>query len=113
MTLANVGLIVGEQVLTISALFVHQYLLASRNAPVIAQVRARHLGALTEAGARVRVVAHSLGCRQVIEAVSRLSPQLRPEEIHLCAPAVREQRKKKNLENPDQESSRPVHPGGP
>ncbi len=90
-SLANVGLIVGEQVLTISALFVHQYLVASRNAQVLAQECARHLGALTEAGARVRVVAHSLGCRQVIEAVSRLSPQLRPEEIHLCAPAVREQ----------------------
>lgn len=90
-SLANVGLIVGEQVLTICALFVHQYLAASRNAQDLAEQCASHLAALTESGARVRVVAHSLGCRQVIEAVSHLSPQLRPEEIHLCAPAVREQ----------------------
>jgi hypothetical protein len=90
-SLANVGLIVGEQVLTVCALFVHQYLAASRNAQALAEQCADHLAELTETGARVRVVAHSLGCRQVIEAVSRLSPQLRPQEIHLCAPAVREQ----------------------
>ena len=51
---------------------------------------AAHLRALAERGAKVRVVAHSLGCRQVIEAASCLPPELRPEEIHLCAPAVRE-----------------------
>ena len=38
----------------------------------------------------MRVVGHSLGCRQVIEAAARLAPQHRPHEIHLCAPAVRE-----------------------
>jgi hypothetical protein len=89
-SLAHLGFIVGEQLLMISALFVHQYLTASRNARELADEQASHLRALIERGKKVRVVAHSLGCRQVIEAASSLPPQLRPEEIHLCAPAVRE-----------------------
>ena len=48
------------------------------------------LGGLTQRYERVRVVAHSLGCRNVIEAVARLDPERRPHEIHLCAPAFRE-----------------------
>jgi hypothetical protein len=90
-SLGHLGFIVGEQLLTISALFVGQYLAASRNARELADEQAAHLRALAERGAKVRVVAHSLGCRQVIEAASRLPPELRPEEIHLCAPAVREE----------------------
>jgi hypothetical protein len=89
-SLGHVGFIVGEQLLMISALFAHQYLTASRNARELADEQAAHLRALAEQGAEVRVVAHSLGCRQVIEAASCLPPELRPEEIHLCAPAVRE-----------------------
>ena len=45
---------------------------------------------LAERGRRVRVVAHSLGCGQVIVAAAGLAPEHRPHEIHLCAPAVRE-----------------------
>ncbi len=89
-SLGNLGMIVGEQVLTVSALFVHQYLTATRNARILAEEHATQLATLAERGARVRVVAHSLGCRQVIEAASSLSPEQRPDEIHLCAPAVRE-----------------------
>jgi len=92
-SLGNLGWIVGEQVLTVSALFVHQYLAATRNAQALAAELATQLAALAtlaEGEARVRVVAHSLGCRQVIEAASSLPPELRPHEIHLCAPAVRE-----------------------
>ncbi len=89
-SMGNLGMIVGEQVLTVSALFVYQYLTATRNAQALAEEYATQLAALAEGGARVRVVAHSLGCRQVIEAVASLPPEQRPEEIHLCAPAVRE-----------------------
>ncbi len=89
-SLGNLGMIFGEQVLTVSALFVHQYLVATRNAQALAEEHATQLAALAEGDARVRVVAHSLGCRQVIEAASSLPPELRPDEIHLCAPAVRE-----------------------
>jgi len=35
-----------------------------------------------------RVVAHSLGCRLVIDALPLLPPQSRPIEVHLCAAAV-------------------------
>jgi hypothetical protein len=89
-SLGHFGFIVGEQLLMISALFVRQYLAASRNARELADEQAAHLRTLAERGAKVRVVAHSLGCRQVIEAASCLPSELRPEEIHLCAPAVRE-----------------------
>ncbi len=89
-SLGNLGMIVGEQALTISALFVRQYWVATRNAQRLAEDCASHLLTLGEGGARLRVVAHSLGCRQVIEAVSTLPLDLRPAEIHLCAPAVRE-----------------------
>ena len=89
-SLGNLGMIVGEQALTLSALFVRQYWVATRNAQMLAEDCARQLAGLAEGGTRVRVVAHSLGCRQVIEAVSTLSRELRPAEIHLCAPAVRE-----------------------
>lgn len=90
-SLANLGMLVGEQALTLSAVFVHQYLTATRNAESLAEECAEQIATLTERGARVRVVGHSLGCRQVIEAASRLPRDLRPEEIHLCAPAVREE----------------------
>ena len=51
---------------------------------------ARKLGGLAARYDRVRVVAHSLGCRQIVEAASRLEPDRRPHEIHLCASACRE-----------------------
>lgn len=90
-SLANLGMMVGEQALTLSALFVHQYITATRNADSLADECARQLATLADSGARVRVVGHSLGCRQVIEAASRLPADQRPDEIHLCAPAVREE----------------------
>eukprot|EP01135_Chromosphaera_perkinsii_P005191 Nk52_evm9s322 gene=Nk52_evmTU9s322 len=37
---------------------------------------------------RVRVVAHSLGCRYLLAALSTIPPNERPDEVHLCAPAV-------------------------
>ncbi len=89
-SLAYLGYAVGEKLLVVSALFVRQYWLAARNARELADEQAAHLLRLRGEGKRVRVVAHSLGCRQVIEAASRLAPRDRPDEIHLCAPAVRE-----------------------
>ena len=38
-----------------------------------------------------RVVAFSLGCRLVLEALPRLPPSQRPVEVHLCAAAVTEE----------------------
>jgi hypothetical protein len=89
-SMGHLGYIAGEQLVTIVALFVYQYMTASRNARELADELAAQIRELAVQGQDVRVVAHSLGCRQVIEAVGRLDPALRPAEIHLCAPAVRE-----------------------
>ena len=35
-----------------------------------------------------RVVAHSLGCRLLVDALPLLPPDLRPAEVHLCAAAM-------------------------
>ncbi len=88
--LGYLGYALGEKLVLMSALFVRQYWLATRNAHELADEQAAHLRTLVQGGQRVRIVAHSLGCRQVIEAVSRLAPEHRPDEIHLCAAAVRE-----------------------
>ncbi|KAL0074472.1 hypothetical protein J3Q64DRAFT_1770307 [Phycomyces blakesleeanus] len=36
----------------------------------------------------LRVVSHSLGCRHLVEACALLYPEERPDEVHLCAPAL-------------------------
>ena len=88
--LSHWGAMVAEELVLVTAHFVHQYVVASRSAEERADDQAALLRGLAERHPRVRVVAHSLGCRHVIEGVSRLAPGLRPHEIHLCAPACRE-----------------------
>ncbi len=67
-----------------------QYVVATRAAQARAEVLADRLSGLARRYERVRVVAHSLGCRHVIEAVAHLPRAERPNEIHLCAAACRE-----------------------
>jgi hypothetical protein len=88
--LGFLGILVGEELALIGAHFVHQYVMAARSAREQAGDQAAHLRELAAEGRRVRVVAHSLGCRHVIEAVSQLEAACRPHEIHLCAPACKE-----------------------
>jgi hypothetical protein len=88
--LRGVGVMVAEEVVLIAAHFVRQYVAATRSVREQADDQAEHLRELAARHRRVRVVAHSLGCHHVIEAVSRLEPEARPHEIHLCAPACRE-----------------------
>ena len=83
-------MLVGEELALIGAHFVHQYVTAARSAREQAGDQAAHLRKLAEEERRVRVVAHSLGCSHVIEAVSQLEADRRPHEIHLCAPACKE-----------------------
>ena len=84
---SNVGLAVTEQVGLVALSFARQYVAASRSATERAHRLGARLTALSERYTHVRVVAHSLGCRHVIEAVAGLAPRHRPDEIHLCAPA--------------------------
>jgi hypothetical protein len=88
--LQGIGLLVGEELALLAAHFVRQYYEAASSARERAGQQAVHLRELAARHRRVRVVAHSLGCRAVIEAVARLAPEERPHEIHLCAPACRE-----------------------
>jgi hypothetical protein len=88
--LGFLGMLVSEELALMGAHFVHQYVIASRSAREQAGDQAAHLHKLAAEERRVRVVAHSLGCRHVIEAVSQLEPARRPHEIHLCAPACKE-----------------------
>lgn len=88
---AALGATVGLAVAEIGARFVTQYLAAERRAAADAGALAAQLEALSREHVRVRVVAHSLGCRQVVAAASSLPPEHRPTEIHLCGPALVEE----------------------
>lgn len=82
----NLGLAVAEVALRLAS----QYRSVSRSLNEGSAGLAQKLAGLSARYDRVRVVAHSLGCRQIVEAASRLAPERRPQEIHLCAAACRE-----------------------
>ena len=42
-------------------------------------------------------MAHSLGCKLLLQAISELSDEDLPDEVHLCAPAAREKDVKNEL----------------
>lgn len=84
------ALLVGEQAARIAIQFVRQYVSAASAAHQHAEQLAERLDSLRRRYARVRLVAHSLGCVQVLEAAATMTPSDRPHEIHLCAPACLE-----------------------
>ncbi len=88
--LSSVGVVAAEEIVQMVARFVYQYRVASSAAEQRAEVLAERLAKMRKRYRHLRLVAHSLGCRHVIEAVSLLDPASRPDEIHLCAPACRE-----------------------
>jgi len=89
--LSFAGWFLAEQVAAISVRFVKQFIEARTQASMRAEDLATQLESLAARHERVRVVAHSLGCRQAIEAAALLPPERRPHEIHLCAPACLEE----------------------
>jgi pimeloyl-ACP methyl ester carboxylesterase len=88
--LAAAGWFIAEQGVMITARFIGQFIEANREAVTRAEDLADCLETLALSHRRVRVVAHSLGCRQVIEAAALLPDEIRPHEIHLFAPACLE-----------------------
>jgi hypothetical protein len=84
------GAMLAEETALVASRFVHQYWSAARQAAERTEDHAVHLRELARRYRRVRVVAHSLGCRHVIEAVTQIAVSERPHEIHLCAAACRE-----------------------
>ena len=85
-----IGIAAAEQIVGIAVRLSRQYLTASRSARERSEHLAARLSRLASRYDHVRVVAHSLGCVQVIEAISLLDSWERPAEVHLCAPACRE-----------------------
>ncbi len=85
------GMMAAEHLVRLTARFVMQYRSAQRASLDEADALAETFGAIGARHPEWRVVAHSLGCRLVIEALSRLSPDDRPAEVHLCAPALLEE----------------------
>jgi len=86
----NLAILAAEQLARTAQLFVAEYRAAERAAAERADVLAATLVGLRGRHDRVRLVAHSLGCRHAIEAIGSLVDAERPDEIHLCAPALRE-----------------------
>jgi hypothetical protein len=97
--------IVGDA-LTHTARLYLQYCAAERAAVVdartLADICQRYDG-------NFRVVAHSLGCRLVIEALPLLPPAQRPREVHLCAAASTAEHVLPRLEQLCAPSGRVVH----
>lgn len=103
--LSTAGWFLAEQGAALSIRFVGQYIQARRHASMRADDLATCLASLARDDRRVRVVAHSLGCRQVIEATALLPRDQRPHEIHLCAPACLESEVQDKLSNLAREES--------
>ncbi|KAF0852659.1 conserved uncharacterized mitochondrial protein [Andalucia godoyi] len=64
-----------------------QWVLSQQRAVERARDLAEQLTLLRPHFDRIRIVSHSLGCRHVVEACLLLEPNVRPDYLHLCAPA--------------------------
>jgi hypothetical protein len=88
---AALAMTAGEEIAKIALRFAGEYRAAERAAHERADAFAGALEQLRARHDRIRVVAHSLGCRHAIEAISSLAEAARPDSVHLCAPACREE----------------------
>ncbi|KAG2183839.1 hypothetical protein INT44_008850 [Umbelopsis vinacea] len=66
----------------------YQFNTATTESKQRAEIFALRLLRLRSEHENVRIVAHSLGCRHVVEAISNLNADERPDSVHLCAPAL-------------------------
>lgn len=89
-TPAGAVLFATECALEYGAWMLREYHAARTVAEADADALASTLHALRGDHARVRVVAHSLGCRHLLEAMKVLDADAAPDEVHLCAPAFAE-----------------------
>jgi len=89
-TPAGVMLFATECAVEYGAWMLREYHAARKIAEADAEGLAATLRALRSEHAHVRVVAHSLGCRHLLEAMKVLDAADAPDEVHLCAPAFAE-----------------------
>ncbi len=77
-----------ESITQFSVRLYHQFQVTENNAAVHGENLAESIQKLNSEGyKRVRIFAHSLGCRQVLIALRHLKEEELPVEIHLLAPA--------------------------
>ncbi|KAK9710396.1 hypothetical protein K7432_008432 [Basidiobolus ranarum] len=74
-----------------TARLAYQYHIATEASQLRADLLAEKLVQLRRDHSRVRIVAHSLGCSHLLAAIRELTESDKPDVIHLCAPAVREE----------------------
>eukprot|EP01125_Pyxidicula_operculata_P011992 TRINITY_DN3933_c0_g1_i2.p1 TRINITY_DN3933_c0_g1~~TRINITY_DN3933_c0_g1_i2.p1 ORF type:complete len:238 (-),score=12.57 TRINITY_DN3933_c0_g1_i2:37-750(-) len=67
-----------------------RYWQATQNAETFAAQLAKAIGELQQesSGGKLRLVAHSLGCKLLIHALTMLPQNLLPHEVYLCGPAI-------------------------
>ncbi|KAG2379052.1 hypothetical protein C9374_007690 [Naegleria lovaniensis] len=73
------------------AMAYYEFQKANENAKEYAIELSKELHLLKTQYGKVRVVAHSLGCKHLIEALKLMPLEYRPDEVHLCAPAISEE----------------------
>ncbi|KAL0477307.1 hypothetical protein AKO1_005292 [Acrasis kona] len=89
--------IIQDAVLTVAMTY-YEYNNAKKNAEICAGGFKSAILELRKEYDYIRVVAHSLGCMHVIEGISLLDDDLKPDEVHLCASAVIEEDAKQKLQ---------------
>jgi hypothetical protein len=81
---------VGGDLALYTGRLIREYHRADTNAVAQSDALACDLSLLHYEYEHVRVVAHSLGCKLLLKALEKIPKAERPEEVHLCAPAVME-----------------------
>ena len=69
----------------------YEYKHAEQNTHKLAHQLAHDLIKVSDRYEKVRIVAHSLGCKLLMNAIIDIPPKYRPDIIHLCAPAFVEE----------------------
>jgi hypothetical protein len=77
----------GVDVALYAGMLATEYYKAEKSLDEQSLLLAENLLRLNAQHAKVRVVAHSLGCRLLHHAIQSIPPETRPHEVHLLAPA--------------------------
>jgi len=87
MTLAAAGV---TDLAVVATDLLQQYYVAEKNSVEHAHLLQMDITRLNEKYEKVRIVAHSLGCQLLLNALRDMPQGDKPYEIHLCAPAFEE-----------------------
>lgn len=70
---------------------IYQYYKVEKNTTILSYQLSAELERLSKKYGKVRVVAHSLGCKLLLNAIKDVPKEYRPNYVHLCAPALSEE----------------------